>query len=55
MVNKQDNIAINNLKEYFEKNDDVVMAFMFGSRSKQNVRLSSDWDIAVYFTPKKNI
>lgn len=53
MVNKQDNIAINNLKEYFEKNDDVVMAFMFGSRSKQNVRLSSDWDIAVYFTPQK--
>jgi predicted nucleotidyltransferase len=53
MMNKQDNIAINNLKEYFEKNEDVVMAFIFGSRAKENIRLSSDWDIAVYFTPQK--
>ncbi|MEK6764992.1 MAG: HepT-like ribonuclease domain-containing protein [Planctomycetota bacterium] len=52
-MNKQDNIAINNLKEYFEKNEDVVMAFIFGSRAKENIRLSSDWDIAVYFTPQK--
>ena len=53
MVNNQDNIAINNLKEYFEKNEDVVMAFIFGSRAKENIRLGSDWDIAVYFNPQK--
>lgn len=52
-MNKQDNIAINNLKEYFEKKEDVVMAFIFGSRARENVRLSSDWDIAVYFTPQR--
>lgn len=52
-MNKQDNIAINNLKEYFRKNEDVVMAFIFGSRAKENVRRGSDWDIAVYFTPRK--
>ena len=53
MMNKHDNIAINNLKEYFRKNEDVVMAFIFGSRAKENVRPGSDWDIAVYFTPQK--
>ena len=52
-MNKHDNIAINNLKEYFRKNEDVVMAFIFGSRAKENVRPGSDWDIAVYFTPQK--
>ncbi|ODS34403.1 MAG: hypothetical protein SCARUB_00413 [Candidatus Scalindua rubra] len=29
------------------------MAFIFGSRAKEKVRLRSDWDIAVYFTPQK--
>ena len=53
MMNKHDNIAINNLKEYFRKNEDVVMAFIFGSRAKENVRPGSDWDIAVYFTPQE--
>lgn len=52
-MNKQDNIAINNLKEYFRENEDVVMAFIFGSRAKENVRPGSDWDIAVYFTPRE--
>ena len=55
MMDKQDNIAINNLKDYFKKHEDVVMAFIFGSRAraKENVRPGSDWDIAVYFTPQK--
>lgn len=39
------------LKEYFEKRDDVKMAFLFGSRVKGTARNVSDWDIAIYFTP----
>lgn len=42
---------IENLKEYFEKREDIVMAFLFGSRAKgeESFRENSDWDIAVYF------
>lgn len=48
------NQKIQKLKEYFEKRDDVVMAFLFGSRAEKNrVHSHSDWDIAVYFTPEK--
>lgn len=45
---------IRNLKEYFEKREDVVMAFLFGSRAKSEKFLyeNSDWDIAVYFRQK---
>jgi predicted nucleotidyltransferase/uncharacterized protein YutE (UPF0331/DUF86 family) len=40
------------LKNYFQKRSDVVMAFLFGSRAKGGARDgSSDWDVAVYFTP----
>lgn len=38
------------LKEYFEKNDDVVMAFLFGSQAKERAVSRSDWDIGVYLT-----
>lgn len=41
------------LKDYFEKRDDVVMAFLFGSRAGGSTRAVSDWDIAVYFAPEK--
>lgn len=44
---------IEKLKEYFEKREDVVMAFLFGSRANETVHLSSDWDIGVYFKPKE--
>ncbi len=44
---------IQKLKEYFEKHDDVAMAFLFGSQAKERVHSGSDWDIAVYFTPSK--
>lgn len=45
---------IQKLKIYFEKREDVVMAFLFGSRVEKNkVHKRSDWDIAVYFTPEK--
>jgi len=37
------------LKNYFSKQDDVLMAFVFGSRASGRERGSSDWDIAVYF------
>ena len=38
---------IQKLKRYFEKRDEVVMAFLFGSRYKGTARQSSDWDIGV--------
>ncbi|MDP2630076.1 MAG: DUF86 domain-containing protein [Candidatus Uhrbacteria bacterium] len=45
--------TITKLKEYFSKRDDVVLAFLFGSRAKGLTRPSSDWDIAVYLTPRQ--
>ena len=45
MDNRQ---SIQALKEYFAKRDDIVMAFLFGSRAKGYDRASSDWDIGVY-------
>lgn len=45
---------IKKLKTYFEKREDIEMAFLFGSRAGKNrVGEHSDWDIAVYFTPEK--
>lgn len=40
------------LKGYFEKRDDVVMAFLFGSYARGISHRESDVDIAVYFRPK---
>lgn len=42
---------IKKLKKYFEKRDDIVMAFIFGSQAKGRAYSGSDWDIAVYFRP----
>ena len=41
------------LKNYFSEKQAVVLAFLFGSRSKaeQYQHLGSDWDIGVYFIP----
>lgn len=39
------------LKGYFEKNKEVLMAFIFGSKTKGTQGSFSDWDIAVYFRP----
>ena len=44
---------IQQLKAYFEKRDDVVMAFLFGSQAEKQAFISSDWDIAVYFKPER--
>lgn len=40
------------LKDYFEKRDDVVMAFLFGSFAKGQAIYDSDIDIAIYFKPE---
>lgn len=45
-------IKIQKLKDYFEKRDDVVMAFLFGSQAEERAHQESDWDIAVYFKPE---
>lgn len=45
-------IIIGLLKPYFEKRDDVAMAFLFGSWATGRYCRESDVDIAVYFKPK---
>ncbi|MBI4137945.1 MAG: DUF86 domain-containing protein [Candidatus Sungbacteria bacterium] len=43
---------IQKLKNYFEKRDDIVMAFLFGSQAEEGrTHGHSDWDIGAYFTP----
>lgn len=46
-------IKINNLKKYFKKRKDVIIAFLFGSQSKDLEREFSDWDIAILLKEKK--
>lgn len=41
------------LKDYFKKREEILMAFVFGSRVKKLERKISDWDIGVYFEPKE--
>lgn len=40
------------LQPYFEKREDVIMAFLFGSWATNKICKESDVDIAVYFKPK---
>lgn len=49
----QNSSHLSKLKEYFERCDEVLIAFVFGSQAKNTSRFDSDWDIAVYFKPKK--
>lgn len=42
------------LKEYFIGKEDVLMAFLFGSRSKGMAHKESDVDVAVYVRPMKD-
>jgi len=46
---------IEEIKSYFQKRDEVLMAFLFGSSSKGYETLDSDIDIAVYLKPKEGI
>ena len=50
---EQNGEIMRKLKDYFEKCDDVVMAFLFGSFAKGQAVYDSDVDIAVYFKPEK--
>ena len=43
---------ITELREYFEKKEEVLMAFLFGSWAKNQEGLESDLDVGVYFRPK---
>lgn len=40
------------LQPYFEKREDIIMAFLFGSWASNRGCKESDVDIAVYFKPK---
>ncbi|MBI5787236.1 MAG: nucleotidyltransferase domain-containing protein [Candidatus Schekmanbacteria bacterium] len=40
------------LREYFSKQTDILMAFIFGSYAKGRALVESDVDIAVYFKPQ---
>lgn len=43
------------LKTYFVSQNEVVLAYLFGSRAEGRARESSDWDIGVYFKPKSHL
>jgi len=45
---------VNQLKEYFIKKPEIMMAYVFGSYAKDRVMSESDIDIAVYFKPENN-
>jgi predicted nucleotidyltransferase len=44
---------IQNLKDYFEGRQEVLMAFLFGSWAKNFSHKESDIDIAIYFKPQQ--
>ncbi len=46
-------VKIKRLKKYFENQEEVLMAFVFGSQAKDKCTKVSDWDIAIYFKPKE--
>lgn len=50
MLNLEKKLA--ELKEYFAKREEILMAFAFGSRVKGQATAESDFDIAVYFKPE---
>lgn len=53
LMNKSD--LKNQLQAYLEKRDEVVMAFLFGSRQTGRERRVSDWDIGVYLTREDRV
>jgi predicted nucleotidyltransferase len=53
MSSKIKTVKIKLLKDYFKKEPQVVLAFLFGSQAKGISRKISDWDIGVYFQPKE--
>lgn len=47
-MNRPEDKKIQSLKKFFEARDEVIMAFLFGSRVDGRERKTSDWDIGVY-------
>jgi len=54
MLTEKERLIIE-LREYFEKKEEVLMAFLFGSWVKNQEGLESDLDVGVYFRPKTEI
>ncbi len=48
---KEGRRKMEDLKRYFEREENVILAFLFGSRASGLCRKISDWDIGVYFKP----
>lgn len=46
---------LENLREYFEKREDIAFAFLFGSAVYGKIRKEGDIDIAIYFRPAGDI
>jgi len=46
---------INKLKEYLEKEKDIILAFLFGSYAKDREVSESDVDIGIYTAIKWNL
>ena len=45
--------SIKLLKQFFEKKDNIILAFLFGSRAKERAIKESDYDIAIW--PKEEV
>jgi len=43
------------LKDYFKARKDIAFAFLFGSTAKGRIRKGGDVDVAVYFSPEKDV
>jgi predicted nucleotidyltransferase len=54
-MDKENDKMMDMLKNYFEKRQEVVFAYLFGSALRKNFRQQGDIDIAVYFWPAKDI
>ncbi len=47
------NKKIESLRNYLQKRDDVLIAFLFGSYAEGFIKRESDFDLAVYLKDKK--
>jgi len=54
-MTEMQNKIVDKLRYYFEKRDEILMAFLFGSWAKGHEGTESDMDIAIYFIPKVGI
>jgi predicted nucleotidyltransferase len=46
---------LKSLKDYFTERKDIAFAFLFGSTAKGGIRKGGDVDVAIYFTPEKDV